>query len=68
MCRVAECVIMRESYVVVLKYLVNTGGDNFHGRSNFIQGRKWVAGSDAAVPGGKMNILNKKNWSALNRF
>jgi hypothetical protein len=51
---------MRESNVVLLKYLVNIGDDNFHRRSNFTQGRKWVAGSDAAAPGVKMNILNKK--------
>ena len=60
MCCVAKCVIMRESKVVLLKCLVNTGDNNFHGQSNFTQGRKWLAGSDAAAPGGKMNILNLK--------
>ena len=58
---------MRESEVVLLKYLVNRGDDNFHGLV-LHKGRKWVAGSDAAAPGGKMNMLNKKNWSLLNRF
>jgi hypothetical protein len=49
---------MRESKVVLLKCLVNKGDDYFHGWSSLTQGRKWVAGSDAAAPGGKMNILN----------
>ena len=49
---------MRESKFALLKYLVYTGDDNFHGRSNFTSGRKWVVGSDEAAPGDNMNILN----------
>jgi len=57
-CCVAECVIMRESKFLLLKFLVYTGDDNFHGRSSLTQGRKWVAASDAATPGDNMNIFN----------